>query len=152
MYLSLHSPWLHNDMKVNKLPHATQNIYTVIIIPIHMKTLCQGEFKQQDVDDDVAGIFINTATTSFDCVWAPRINVTNTESTSSCPAVVPHSVSSEHGPSVGCNSLINVWDPLLQHANTFIPILCALTLHLTYLIYCDFMFCVLFSIWTRSRK
>ena len=68
MYLSLHNPGLHHDMKVHKLPHATQNIYTVIYIQIYMNTLCQGEFKQQDVNDDVVGIFINTATSSLDCV------------------------------------------------------------------------------------
>lgn len=68
MYLSLHNPGLHNDMRVHELPHAKQNIHTVIYIQIYVNTLCQGGFKQQDVDDDVVGIFLNTATISFDCV------------------------------------------------------------------------------------
>ena len=39
-------------------------------------------------------------------LWAPSIDVINTESTSPHPAVVLHSVSSEHSPPVKCASLI----------------------------------------------
>lgn len=41
--------------------------------------------------------------TGVDCVWAPSIDVVNTESTSPCPAVVLHSVDLEHT-AIGCQT------------------------------------------------
>ena len=116
---------LQNKIKVFKLSHATQfteHINTVMYVQIYINMQCifwicdrvyvsssnmmvmimwsAYSYKKVDIWE--------TLSTSCDCVWAPSIDVTNTESTCLRPAgAVMCSVGLGHGPPAGRNSSVS---------------------------------------------
>lgn len=109
MYESLYNTGLHNEINISKYLHPTQvtkhiwsNLYSIQTYII-LLNLCHSVCKQQQQNGDD-----NVVYTSYQSYLrnAVRISVINTKSTSPRPTAVLCFVSSEHVPSVKCNSLI----------------------------------------------